>query len=336
MTNKPSLFNRARPGQSTSKQVRGFMRLPGEVRNHIYHFYFLEDFRCEIAAKGDRFEAKEAKTLKLCLAIVDPDRVGYKYREKMKPVTPTTLRNSRPLGWYRPIHGLQTNWSNSLCALILVCKQIHRETISLLYHNTTFVFAAPRRIINFLGVVPKQNLSYITQLHLHYASYGHPRMVEDCIWQQKQAASWSRACRLVGKKLVGLRELKLWIKVNYSPVVLDLRQEWLEPLLQLRRLTRAPTGKPEPDRLTLPQGPKSNVPKVVKVHLETHWSGTHAFGAEPELADASSDLHRLFADAIARAILGWSEKDAMADFQHAWEGKYKRWQLHLQYSTTTW
>lgn len=335
---KASLFSGAHGRTSTPVKIRGFLGLPGEIRNRIYHYYFQEDFRCEIAARGVNFDHRTAKVIKLCLGIVNKDGPIVKYQEES---TPTTVRVSRRLGHYTRVHGIQTSWLNSLCGLILVCKQIHCEALVFLYCKTTFVFAAPRRISNFIQVLPKKNLSYITKLHLHYASYGCPRRTKDCGWQEKHLASWTRACKAASKNFVNLQELEVWLQVNASPLRFNLRQSWLEPLLQFRRLTCARKFKDgtEPIGATSHETTESSTPlQVVKVHFKTYWSSQYALArnAVPELADANTNLHHIFAQAITRAIFGASEEEAMVDFNRAWEGKYQRWQHHLNFSCTGW
>ena len=343
---KGSLFSRAHGGTTLSKKMRGFLGLPGEVRNLVYFYYFQKDYRCEIAAKGINFMDKKEKVIKLCPGIVSKDGPVYKYNEALKPETPMTVRISRRLGHYSRIHGYQTNWLGSPCALVLVCKRVHIESLMFLYHNTTFVFNAPGRITNFLQVLPKANLTFVTKLQLHYTTYGSPRLRRDCIWQEKHLHSWTTACKSVSKKLVNLQELEVWLQVNATPLFFDLRQTWLEPLLKFRRLSCVRQVKPDveetevSDQAVTPTLDKTdNQPplKVAKIHFSTFWSSNHALerNAVPALANANSNLHHIFGQAISQAILGASEEEAMADFKKAWEGKYQQWNNHLSYSYTT-
>ncbi|KAF2255228.1 hypothetical protein BU26DRAFT_514979 [Trematosphaeria pertusa] len=334
-----SLFSRIRPAKRTPKKIRGFLSLPGELRNLVYRYYFLEEFRCEIAAKGCDFTYREPKLMKLCVGIVNPDGPAWRYKEKAKPASPTTLRISRPLGNCKHIDGLKTSWFNSLCALMLVCKQIHREAIVFLYHTTTFVFNAPNRITNFLDAVPTKNLSYVTKLHLHYGTYGHPSFLADQIWKKKHVASWTRACKAAAKKLINLQELEIWMRVNDSTLYFDLRQEWVQPLLQFRRLARTRKSMSVADTTTSFASEDHKVPKslkAAKIHFRTYWSDCCGLCNNPNLADASLDLHHLFAKAIGRAILGASEEEAMAEFKEAWEGKYEQWKHYLRFYKTGW
>lgn len=185
------LFSRARPGVTpTSKKIRGFLGLSGELRNKIYRYYFQEGFRCEVAAKGSDFCSNRTRRERGC---------------------PNILRMSRKLGNYKRVDGIQTNWSNSLCALILICRQVHHEAIIFLYQKTTFIFDAPKRITNFVEAVPGKNLANFTRVEMHYSTYGHPKSSNDQIWKEKHHASWSRAYKVAAKSLINLQVLKITV-----------------------------------------------------------------------------------------------------------------------------
>jgi hypothetical protein len=343
---KGSLFPRAQGKNTHPKKICSFLGLPGEVRNLVYFYYFQEHYRCEIAAKGVNFTKTKAKVMKLCLGIVYKGGPIYKYSKAPKPEALTTVRISRCLGHYSRVHGIQTSWLGSLCALVLVCKQVHRESLVFMYHNTTFVFNAPSRITNFLEVLPKANLAHVTKLQLHYTTYGSPQLRVDCVWQERHLHSWTSACKSASKKLVQLQELEVWLHVKATPLFFDLRQAWLEPLLQFRRLTcvrQVKAGveetKVSDQTTTTISNETDNLPplKIAKIHFNTFWSKDHTLerNAVPSLVNANFDLHHIFAQAISQAILGASEEEAMADFKKAWEGKYQRWNNHLSYSYTT-
>jgi hypothetical protein len=341
-----SLFSRTQGRSTFTKTIHGFLGLPGEVRNRIYNYYFEEDLRCEIAAKGEHFDNKKEKTIKLCLGTVNKDGPVYKYSKTPTPDTPRTLRISKRLGYRSLLHRTQTSWLSSPYTLVFVCKQIHHESLLFVYHNTTFVAAAPRRIMNFLQVLPKKNLSYITKLHLHYTTYGNPRLLKDCVWQQKHLDSWTDTCKAASKRLVNLQELEVWLQVNTTPLFFDLRQAWLKPMLHFRRLSCVRNVKEEVEEIddtkSIAASPlnktDNRIPlRVARIHFDTFWSRSGALerNAVPALAHANSTLHHIFGQAISQAILGASEEEAMADFKKAWEGKYQKWQHHLNYYHAT-
>ncbi|OCK78700.1 hypothetical protein K432DRAFT_427099 [Lepidopterella palustris CBS 459.81] len=301
-----------------------FLDLPGELRNLIYQFYFEGGLRSEIVARGVELIPKPVKSIKLCVfscsGRIMP--VGAERRDNHGALL--TLRTSRLLGNYMRVHGVNTNWRNSFCALILVCKQLQVEVLPSLYNLTTFAFAAPRRISNFLTHVPKSCLKWISKLHLHYANYGPPE-TRFLAWKTKHANRWTQTFKQISKELPNLSELRIWLHVTESPLHFDLRQTWVQPLMQFRRLTRPRNESGIPK--TQPQPSLTNI----HVTLTSRWTKRFIWD-NPELEDVCKDLHRLFADAIARAMLGWPEADAMVEYLDAWKGRYQPWQHHLKFS----
>lgn len=320
-----SLFSRSNPRPTPIKKVHGFMRLPGEIRNQIYEYYFQEALLVEIAAKGTKLVEKKRKTVKLCLS----GRSTPYTIEDNAPDKPRTLRMPRKLGHYTRVDGLRTQWATSLSPLPFVCKQIHVEVLEFLYASTTFVFAAPKRISNFFEIVPKCSLSNITKLQLHYTTYGEPVLRSDRTWITKHRESWTNVCRTISKSLINLRDLVIWIYWTNTDVSLDLKQPYLAPLWHLRRrfsTTEAGLASTQPNLKLIPQ--------TLKVDFRTHWSGPGCF-SYPELTRVSQELHREFGIAIQRAILGWKAADAMVDMHETWE-KHHAWHFHLSFMSTGW
>jgi hypothetical protein len=313
-----SLFSRTRPGTSKPKTVRGFMSLPGEIRNQIYAYIFESEFRCEIASKNRQFEKPKLRKVKLWAGAFQPGTQNLKYISKTEVEKPITIRISRSLGKYNLVSGLQTNWFASLFAINLVCKQIHTETLAFIYSRTTFVFDAPKRITNFLNTISTYKLELLTKLELHYTTYGCPALMKDRTWQDKHTKSWRRTCAHVSKTLINLHTLKIYIKLHHDPLRFNLRQPWVAPLLQFRRLTQRNTKL-----------------QTIGIDFKTRLSGNQFFGNHP-LIKASEDLHQKFGNAISKAIRGVKEEEAMKEFKEAWEGEHAMWQYHLGFGKTGW
>jgi hypothetical protein len=186
-----SLFSRAhRPGVREPKKIRGFLGLPGEIRNQIYRYYLETERRCEIASEGAQFTQRKLQTVKLSSNLIATKNTPPAPSPKSKATPPIVVRVSRPLGKYNAVQGLRTNWSDSLYALSLVCKQIHSETATLIHEKTIFVFNAPKRMNNFFTFASSTGIENITKLHLHYDTYGPPEKFRHLIWQEKHRQSW--------------------------------------------------------------------------------------------------------------------------------------------------
>lgn len=314
--------------RSISRQKSGFLLLPGELRNHIYRYYFESGLCCKMLARR--------------LSSLDPGRtcnprswhsishlgnpiLRYEYSiSKERHMTISSIDSSRR---YDKAQDVKVIWSSSLYALSMVCKQVYKETVTLLYTKTEFVFDASKRLNGFLDHISRPKLECITKLQLCYITYGCPRWNEDIIWQEKHRRSWNRACKAASKNLYNLRELKLGIQVNESPLRFNLKERWLQPLLQFRRLTCAQS-----------LGPIDLVVQrlqVVDVDLRSQIWGSH-FDGNLQLAAANKDLHQLFGRAISLAILGAKEEAAMGDFNTGWTVTHSIWRYHLGFAKTGW
>lgn len=309
--------------------MQGFLDLPGEIRNRIYRDYFQDTYRCEYME-----ESRNApKTIKL----VSNARLRRpnQWCAQPSPIAKTEilliLRFPRRCGTY---NGQRTSegWLDPHGALVLVCKQVHKEALPLLYQQIVFVFNTPRRITGFLRTVPKQNHHHVTKLHLYYTTYGHPYAASDVVWQDKHIESWVRACKSTSKSFKCLRELEIEICVNEDAPKFNLRQKWLQPLLQFRRLTcdsqKGPSGSALFDKK-----PRTLEKVFVKVRTRL-WA--HNFEGNVPLSKACKHLHRLFGQSISLAILGAKEEEAMAKFNVAWFDRYNIWQHHLGFAKTGW
>ncbi|CAI6341710.1 unnamed protein product [Periconia digitata] len=309
----------------------GFLLLPGEVRNQIYQYYFQDDFRCEIAANHPSFDqlARTSSTkIKLCVGIAKT-AVNDLYRTKtdLDRLNPTTIRVSKRLAnRHQRVRRETTRWETSLCPLILVCKLIYNETVSFLYRSTAFVFDAPKRFLNFFDAIRLRHMSCITKLELHYTPYLAPKRIEGGKdFTKAHHTAWTGMCKTASRKLVNLQNLKIYIFGGSPHRFFDLRQEIVQPFLQFRRLSMPSQQTKYPPTL-----------KMVKVEFTSYWSRERAFIGNKALVEASKNLHKLYGDAIAKAVMGATESDAMAELMEAWEGEYARFRHHLGFLETGW
>lgn len=332
MESKPSLFASARPRVALpkTKKTRGFLDLPGEIRNQIYKYSFQDSFRCELVGQGCDFSSVGQNTIKILSNTTVRSKPPIKHCSKTKSDDPIVIRlPPRGPSTRHTALSSRTCWLDYHCALVLVCKQMYAETLPLLYQRITFVFEAPRRIIGFLKSVTEPNLNHVTKLHLHYATYGNPLCARDVAWQEKHIESWTRACKKVSQSLTYLRTLEIEISVNEDAPKFNLRQKWLQPLLQFRRLTCTS------DIHSAPICEKPRTLEIVNIKFKTRlWK--HDFEHNTRLSKACKHLHRLFGQGISSAILGAKEEEAMVRFNTAWNGKYKIWQHHLGFARTGW
>ncbi|PSN65378.1 hypothetical protein BS50DRAFT_496550 [Corynespora cassiicola Philippines] len=270
-----------------------FLDLPGELRNNFYKYYFEDDFRCEFVAQDhallDKFTCGETSP-------------GAITSDHLTQILLKTVRMSRAMGHYMRVHGLQTKWSTSLCPLLLLCKLIHHEVIALFYKKTTMVFAGPRRITNTLQIVPKIHLALITKLDLHYSTYGSPSLFEHSAWQVVHTLSWEKACGELTEQLNNVQELQIWIKVNHRPLIFELDQDWLSPIIRFRRLA------PVLLKVQIHLITSNNYPRIAPLTRQ-----------QQAILDVEKDFHTIFAKAISDFIVGRSEEEAMRIFDDVWD-----------------
>ena len=335
MNPKTSLFSRSQPRVAflKTKNTQGFLALPGEIRNQIYQYYFQCNFHCEFVGEDCDFNTAAPKNVKLL------DDGDMQLKSKLENCGGKLFHDSSVILRFPYCHrahhtasNLRLRWLDPLCALVVVCKQIRAETLPLLYHRITFVFEAPRHINNFFRVVPMGNLDNVTRLHLHYTTYGNPSFTSDLIWQKKHIASWRCVCEVASKRLTSLRALTVDVFISEDAPRFNLRQKWLQPLFQFRRLVLRADRERDPG---MSSNYKSHILETVNIRLKSRlW--THDFEMNAPLAKACKHLHRLFGQGISLAILGAKEEEAMAEFDMAWNGDYKIWQHHLGFAKTSW
>ena len=340
----PPVRLRLNPSALKRKSL-SFLSLPGELRNQVYALYIQDGFRAELVGRNAELIPRPAKTIKFCLSLVpgkSPPTVDRKKAEMNKEENGwPTLRTSRKLGQYLRVHGMSTDWGTSFCALILVSKQISLEVIPLLYASTTFVFAAPCRLSNFMACISKPSLEWVQKLHVHYSTYGNPKYTKDLTWVTRHNTRWTSIFQQAASLLKGLRELRIWLHVTETPLRFSLQATWVQPLLAFRHLTRPLESAHTP---TNPHFLSHNAPRSITVEptvqkpltnihiaLTTRWTRPFIF-YDSELADACTALHNLFAEVIKRRMLGWSEADAMVEYREAWEERYQKWQHHLNFA----
>lgn len=152
-------------------------------------------------------------------------------------------------------------------------------------------------------------------------------------------SSRHRVCKIASKKLINLQDLTIWAQIHECAPKFTLREKWIEPLLQFRRLSRQRDMIHNTTTADSAQSIRHHSnPQSVSVHVQTRWSKNPltAFRNNGSLARASTDLHVLYGQAISLAIMGATEEEAMAGFKAAWEGEYAQWRFHLQFARTGW
>jgi hypothetical protein len=147
--------------------------------------------------------------------------------------------------------------------------------------------------------------------------------------------SRQRACKVASKRLTTLRELEVWVNIHESAPKFNLREGWLKPLLQFRRLA-SPEQSVGQDAMPEPFVQRQPGLHVAKIHVQTPYLRTWMIRVDPGLIRAHDELHYLFGQAIGLAITGATEEAAMAGLNEAWDGRHPMWRHLLRFAATGW
>lgn len=372
-----SLFSRACPGpkvnipQPEPNKPKNFFSLPGELRNQIYEYYFQDTFyRCDLSTQDSVLSPLPNRKVQIVRNIPAASSKSSRRKRKQQLRTPVKLITiyfaSRTIPEDQPPieHWLTTN-----VALVLCNKQMHAETLQLLYRHMTFFITSPSRMASFLAKTPAPNRAFVTCLHLSYTTYGSPAARRDVVWQQRHLKAWTRACSAAVTELPGLRKLHIQVYLSEAAPKFNLTRDWLQPLWEFKRIaaprtqsvsaapvttatttttttttatattstTAPPTSTPQSKHSSSSPAPATQAGTLtsVKVCVKSRLY-THTFAHNARLAVACKDLHHLYGLAISDAIQGMSDDEAMKDWEEAWEGRHACWKHHLGFGKTGW
>ncbi|KAF2098944.1 hypothetical protein NA57DRAFT_76177 [Rhizodiscina lignyota] len=274
------------------------LTIPGELRNHIYTYVFASSVYVELVPAS-------------ATHIIPLHKTPFN-RHATTPV----LRTSRPLGKSTPVHRARTTWATSLGALSLVNRQLHRETLAYLYAQPTFYVQSPNRLVNFLSVAPADKLKYVQRLHISYQTYGEPAVAQHRAWKTKSVEKWAGAMAMAAERLPGLRELKVALDIRDTPFKLRLSEPWARPVLSMTKndgvlpaladvrvglvskYTRARYGE-DTVRSLLLQGVRLVTAQMTARQKVAQYDG----------------LHRLFAGAMRRRMMGWDLECSLEEYE---------------------
>jgi hypothetical protein len=243
------------------KKRAAFLDLPGELRNQIYYYCFHPGYDLALATHTTQLRPKPIKSIKLCVTSTlgrtdrifrthcDQETAGAERHDRFgrgDKAHKRSIIQPRLMEKYFRIRGTNTNWKTSFIGLLLVNKQIYAETLPLLYTATSIITASPSRLSNFFTHIPPHAASWVRRLELTYFTYGNSNQAGLAHFRGKNIDRWTALCRQASKLLVGLKELRVWVHVTAAPLHLDLRQDWVAPLLQFRRLTVPKTSSTLP------------------------------------------------------------------------------------------
>ena len=226
-----SFYSRAVSGSSNSsvpdrvsdniikKQGFDFLRLPGEVRNQIYELAFPpKEFHIQWLTKDKDLTYSIWRGGPLYKPLLDRTATARRrcqdYKRRSHEANPPKLV-----------------LAPGPAALMLTCKQIHNEVIGILYGGSCFAFNSVRVLEKFLDTINGIAKLSITKLYLRHGTYGEPRFQRDHWWKMQHDDRWEFACWRISKCCPNLRELEVRLQINDLPLNLNLKANWVQPLL---------------------------------------------------------------------------------------------------------
>jgi hypothetical protein len=140
------------------------------------------------------------------------------------------LDNISEFGWGNPYLSPDVV-SRGEVALLQVCRQIHAETLPVLYAGATFQVDDLETWVRFSGRLGNDKLCLIRSLRVNwYPAMDTPQGPNRGLKLRK--AFWS----IVATQMPGLRELAVKIDYGRRTVLRDLNAEWHLPLHEVRGL----------------------------------------------------------------------------------------------------
>ncbi|KAL1643505.1 hypothetical protein SLS58_004865 [Diplodia intermedia] len=239
-----------------------------------------------------------------------PQKIAYKPRPRRQHTTDTAT-DTPP----------ETKWATSPGALVLTCRKIHAEALPFFYALPFFIFSAPRALLRFLALLPPAKLALVRKLHVAHATYGDPADPDDEPWRARHGRAWKRAMDEAARLLTGLRLLRCRVVANERPLVFALASApWAQVLVDA---WGAACRREAPDEGKLRRRGAPDPPLRVEIAVQSAWVVKGAYMPNEALRGALVELHRLFAEAVRRRLCGWSEEDAMVEFNLVKFDKYK-------------
>ena len=116
-------------------------------------------------------------------------------------------------------------------ALLLTCKQIHNEVITMFYGGSCFAFTSVKVLERFMETINPVAKFHIRKLYLRHGTYGEPRFGRDRIWKTEHDDRWEFASWKISETCPNLTDLEVRLHINDAPLKLNLTADWVQPLL---------------------------------------------------------------------------------------------------------
>ncbi|PGG96463.1 hypothetical protein AJ80_09825 [Polytolypa hystricis UAMH7299] len=221
-----------------------FLTLPPEIRNKIYDLIF----------KPNRVKILRYPVRLICGAKKKTRKLGHRF----------LVTGGTSLGFDDENYWCYGGKGDLNFNLLLVCRQLHFETVIYLYSMTEFVISTPKAARRFLKVVPLSSQRAINSLGIGYSTHGEPNLTEFRKYKVRADNNWARLCEQMAENF-SLEQLCVRMCIRDWPIPFDLTDDWAKgPLCFMGRGI-----------------------KHAKVHFTAVWHD------KVKVSDAREDLERL-------------------------------------------
>ncbi|KAK8256355.1 hypothetical protein IWZ00DRAFT_159720 [Phyllosticta capitalensis] len=318
--------------QSEKKRL-GFLDLPGEIRNAIYEEIFPSDKAVEIDFNPDAShipdETLSPEASDVLMGIYQDSKVrpppkceaGSMLKINVRRATPTP--RTKASGKRRP---REPDWTRVLCGgLLETCHQVHQEAASFLYSRPVFKFSSPNALDHFLKTVRPENLEHIKHVFIAHCTRREACSEVSEFSKDRHDQKWIDVMQKAAEKLTNLHDLRIRLFIRELPVRIDPSHHWAQAILAF-----ATTQQATNDAETTAAHRKARLPEI-SIELRLWYLENYLYYSDRNTLIVTQ-LHILFAEALRRRMIGWSEADALADFN---EMNSQKWAL-LDRSYTHW
>jgi hypothetical protein len=204
------------------------------------------------------------------------------------------------------------NWPNSISALHLANKQLHRETVFYLYSKPTFYFQCLTYAGQFMNIVRRHNaLESISSLSLGLQTEEPPTSAKHIFELKRSYEALSNNITEMAKRMPKVKKLAVVVEVREEPLAFTFREQWVQPILQFSKFKDA-----EEIQIKI-QSPELREEKNRDMSAELYFEYRERTTLEKETYSAMEQLHTLFGEALTRRVEGDCESCAIENlFSH--------------------
>jgi len=208
-----------KPKPSVPSKPFPFLRLPQELQDQIFGYYFDHPMTFHI-----KFVSQRSKALTYNL----PNQP-----EHQPKVNAAAWRRRRQLDYPRRIRSNETNIPTysiptGFAALLHVHPRIAAGAAKFFYRLHTFRFTGMRALQTFMDMIAPSSLEAIRNLEINHYTAGCG-WTDYRIWKAKYDHYYEKTLWRVGCEMIGLRTLSMNVRVNDIPLDFGPRVSWREP-----------------------------------------------------------------------------------------------------------